>query len=158
MFTARIIDANEAMAVFGLVRLCYPEIEVSAWRDHLSRLGVGKRKTAGCIVVTDQRGYCHAACLYRIAPDPRSGRRLEISYLSKAELPASKAQDVLLDFVDDLARREGCGHILIEDTDARIADRKIETWSGIDHDLASHHFRPESVGFVKVLPPLSCAS
>ena len=29
MFTARIIDANEAMAVFGLVRLCYPEIELA---------------------------------------------------------------------------------------------------------------------------------
>lgn len=158
MFTARIIDANEAMAVFGLVRLCYPDIEVSAWRDHLVRLGVGKRRMAGCIVVSDQRGYSHAACLYRIAPDPRSGRRLEISYLSKAELPASTAHDVLLDFIDDLARREGCHHIVVEDTGTRISHRRLGSWAEADHDLASHHFRLESLGFVKAVEPLTCAS
>ena len=56
MFTARIIDAKEALTVFSLVSLCYPDIEIDAWRAHLSRLSAAKRPKSGCIVVSDQRG------------------------------------------------------------------------------------------------------
>lgn len=157
MFRARIIDANEATAVFALVRLCYPEIELNAWRDHLARLA-GKRRNAGCVVVSDQRGYAHASCLFRVAPDPRSRRRLEISYLSRAELPASTAPDVLFSFVDELARERQCGLIVIEDTDARIAEDRIAAWTDIGRELICHDFRPGSVGFVKVLEPVARAS
>lgn len=158
MFTARIIDASEAMAVLGLVRLCYPDIAVSAWRDHIGRLGAGRRRSAGCVVVNDQRGYAHASCLFRVAPDPRFGRRLELSYLSRAELPASTAPDVLFDFVDDLARNEGCSHIVIEDSDTRIADERVANWTDIGRDLISHDFRPGTVGFVKTVTPAVSAS
>jgi hypothetical protein len=158
MFTARIIDAHEAMAVFGLVRLCYPEIELAAWRDHLARLSGGKRRHAGCVVVSDQRGYAHAACLYRVTPDPRSGRLLEVSYLSKADLPASTAADVLFAFVDDLALKQGCSHIVIEDLDARIAQDRLTAWTGIGHDLISHDFRPGMIGFVKAVASPSPAA
>lgn len=157
MFSARIIDATEAMAVFALVRLCYPEIEMAAWRDHLARLA-GKRSNAGCVVVSDQRGYAHASCLFRVTPDPRTRRRLEISYLSRAELPASTAPGVLFSFVDELARERECGHIVIEDTDARIAEDRIVAWTDIGRDLLTHDFRPGSVGFVKVVMPAERAS
>ncbi len=149
MFNARIIGTEESMAVFGLVRLCYPEIEPSAWRGHLAGLGRGKRRRAGCVVVSDQRGYAHAACLFRITPDPRSGRRLDISYLSKAELPASTAPDVLFAFVDQLARDEDCASIVVHDSQARIAQDRLATWSGVGRDLISHHFTPGTIGFEK---------
>jgi hypothetical protein len=155
MFKGRIIEANEAMTVFGLVRLCYPDIEIEAWRQHLAGLGSGKRRRSGCVVVDDRRGYVHAACLYRIAPDPRSGRRLELSYLSKAELPASTAPTTLFDFVDDLARGEGCSTILIEDTSGRVAPERLATWVDIDRALTAHNFRPGSIGFVKTVPVAS---
>lgn len=154
MFKGRIIDANEAMTVFGLVRLCYPDIAIDAWRQHLQGLGTGKRRRSGCVVVNDQRGYVHAACLYRVAPDPRSGRRLELSYLSKAELPASTAPDTLFDFVDELARGEGCSSILIEDTASGVAPDRLASWTDIDHALAAHNFRPGSVGFIKTVDPV----
>ncbi|WP_296574857.1 hypothetical protein [Phreatobacter sp.] len=155
MFKGRIIEASEAMTVFGLVRLCYPDIRIDAWRHHLAGLGTGKRRRSGCVVVNDRRGYVHAACLYRIAPDPRAGRRLELSYLSKAELPASTAPDTLFDFVHDLARGEGCSTILIEDTSGRVAPERLATWVDIDRALAAHDFRPGSVGFVKMVAAAS---
>jgi hypothetical protein len=152
MFKGRIIDASEAMTVFGLVRLCYPDIEIDAWRHHLQGLGGGKRRKSGCVVVNDQRGYVHAACLFRITPDPMSGRRLELSYLSKAELPASTAPDTLFDFVDELARDEGCSTILIEESVARLTDGPLTHWGDLDKALEAHDFRPGSVGFVKTVP------
>ncbi len=155
MFKARIIDANEAMTVFGLVRLCYPDIEIDAWRQHLHGLGTGKRRKSGCVVVADQRGYVHAACLFRITPDPMSGRRLELSYLSKAELPASTAPDTLFDFVDELGREENCSTIVIEEAVTRLADGPLTHWGDLDQALAAHHFRPGSVGFVKAVPQLA---
>lgn len=153
MFKGRIIDAHEATTVFGLVRLCYPDIGFDAWRTHLAGLKRGRKRHAGCVVVNDQRGYVHAACLFRVSPDLRSGRRLEISYLSKAELPASPAPDILFDFVDGLAREEGCSTILIEDSAAKIAEERLAHWTDIDQALVDHDFRPGSVGFVKVVPP-----
>jgi hypothetical protein len=152
MFSARIIGAEEAMAVFGLVRLCYPEIEPQAWREHLARLGRGQRRRAGCVVVADQRGYAHAACLFRVVPDPRAGRRLEISYLSKAELPASRAPDVLFAFVDELAQAQGCAAIVVHDNQARIAQDRLATWTGLGTDLVAHHFKPGTIGFEKTVP------
>lgn len=154
MFKGRIIDAHEAMTVFGLVRLCYPDIKIDAWRQHLAGLGTGKRRRSGCVVVDDRRGYVHAACLFRIAADPRSGRRLELSYLSKAELPASTATDTLFDFIDNLARNEGCSTILIDDS-GRVAPERLAAWADIDLALAAHNFRPGSVGFVKTVPAAS---
>ena len=155
MFTGRIIDAKEAMTVFGLVRLCYPEIEIDAWRAHIASLGSGKRPKAGCIVVNDQRGYVHAACLFRISRDPRWGRRLEISYLSKAELPASTAPDILFDFIDELARHEGCTSIVLEDSGTRIAEERLLSWTDVGRALVAHDFRPGSVGFVKTVSAVS---
>lgn len=153
MFTARIIDAKEAMTVFGLVRLCYPDIKIDAWRAHLTRLGAAKRPKSGCIVVGDLRGYVHAACLFRIAPDPRSGRRLEVSYLSKAELPASTAANTLFDYIDAMARHEGCSSILIEDSGTWQDEDRLMAWTDVGHALIAHDFRPGSVGFIKAVPP-----
>ncbi len=156
MFTARIIDAKEATTVFSLVRLCYPDIQIEAWRAHLVRLGMAKRRKSGCMVVADRRGYVHAACLFRIAPDPRSGMRLEVSYLSKAELPASTAANTLFDFIDEMARLEGCSSILIEDSGTWQDEDGLTAWTDVGHALMAHDFRPGSVGFVKaVAPPVS---
>ena len=157
MFSARIIHAEEAMAVLGLVRLCYPEIEPQAWRAHLARLGRGRTSRAGCVVVSDQRGYTHAACLYRVLPDPGTGRRLEISYLAKADLPASTATEVLFAFVDELARAQRCRAIVVHDSQARIARDALATWTDLGDDLAAHHFRPGAIGFEKAVAPAPLA-
>lgn len=150
MFTARVIDTKDALAAFGLVRLCYPDIELSAWRAQFAA-GKAGRGDAGCIAVADQRGTIHAACLYRLSLDPRFGRRLEISYLSRAELPASTASDVLFDFVDSFAREKACAQIVVEDSDSRIAKARLASWTEVGKELMEHHFRPGSVGFVKAV-------
>lgn len=146
MFTARVISAKDALAAFGLVRLCYPDIGLEAWKAQFAHSGRGE---AGCIVVADQRGTIHAACLYRLSLDPRFGRRLEISCLSRAELPASTASEVLFEFVDRFAREKACAQIVVEDADTRIASARVAAWTEMGRDLIDHQFRPGSVGFVK---------
>ncbi len=141
MFRARIIDANEAMTVFGLVRLCYPDIEIDAWRQHLQGLGGGKRRKAGCLVVSDQRGYVHAACLFRVTPDPMSGRRMELSYLSKAELPAAPHRTPCSISSTNWPGKKHCSTIVIEEAVTRLADGPLTQWGDLDQALAAHQFR-----------------
>jgi hypothetical protein len=149
MFTARLVDGSDAMAALGLVRLCHPDIAIEHWRALFERTGAAGRGGLGCVAVTDRRGYAHAACLYRIALDPRFGRRLEVSYLSRADLPASTASETLFGFIDTLAAEHGCSQIVIEDSDSRIATERLSSWTDIGQVLADHQFRPGSVGFVK---------
>lgn len=149
MFTARLVHGADAMAALGIVRICHPDIEIENWRALFDHDEAGDSAHFGCVVVADQRGYAHAACLFRIALDPRFGRRLEVSYLSRADLPASTASDVLFDFIDSLAARRACTQIVIEDADSRIAAERLTSWTDIGQVLTDHHFRPGSVGFVK---------
>jgi hypothetical protein len=153
MFTARLVDGTDAMAALGLVRLCHPDIAIEHWRALFEPAGAADRGGLGCVVVTDRRGYAHAACLYRIALDPRFGRRLEVSCLSRADLPASTASETLFDFIDMLAADNRCSQIVIEDYDSRIATQRLSSWTDIGQVLADHQFRPGSVGFVKSVAP-----
>jgi hypothetical protein len=153
MFTARLVHGADAMAALGLVRICHPEIEIAHWRTLFDHDEAANRYDFGCIVVADQRGYAHAACLFRIALDPRFGRRLEVSYLSRADLPASTASEALFDFIDVLATKQGCAQIVIEDADSRIATERMTSWTDIGQVLTDHQFRPGSVGFVKSVAP-----
>lgn len=153
MFTARLVNGSDAMAALGLVRICHPEVEIGHWRALFDTEQGQNRDNFGCVVVADQRGYAHAACLFRIALDPRFGLRLEVSYLSRADLPASTASEVLFDFIDELAAAKGCAQIVIEDADSRIAAERLTSWTDIGQVLADHQFRPGSVGFVKSVAP-----
>jgi hypothetical protein len=157
MFTARLADGADAMAALGLVRLCHPDIAIEHWRTLFEQKDAAERGGLGCIAVTDRRGYAHAACLYRIALDPRFGRRLEVSYLSRADLPASTASESLFEFIDTLAADNGCSQIVIEDSDSRIATERLASWTDIGQVLADHQFRPGSVGFVKSVAGLPAA-
>jgi hypothetical protein len=153
MFTARLVHGADTMAALGLVRICHPEIAIEHWRALFDHDGPEPRDDFGCVVVADQRGYAHAACLFRIALDPRFGRRMEVSYLSRADLPAGTASEVLFDFIDSLAAQRRCAQIMIEDADSRIAAERLTSWTDIGQVLADHQFRPGSVGFVKSVTP-----
>lgn len=150
MYKSRIIGPEEALAVFGVVRLCYPDIQMESWRSHVSELArAKKRDDAGCLVIQDWRKCAHAACLFRVAPDPRVGKRLEVSYVAKADLPASGAVSALLIAINELAAERGCEMVVIQDFNARAFPEDRVLGVSPAETLAALGYQPAPMGFVR---------
>lgn len=159
MFKARIIGPEEALAVFGVVRLCYPDIEMRAWRDHLARLARSRSKgDAGCLVVQDWRQCTHACCLFRVVPDPVASRRLDVSYVAKADLPAGGAVPALFAAIEALAEERDCGLVVIQDFNARAFPEDRVLGVSPAAALADHGFAPAPTGYIKHIVPFSPAA
>lgn len=140
MFTSRIIRPDEAMAAFGLIRLCHPTVGPDAWSGLVKRVTRRRPEPGGCIAVEDRRGCVFATALFRISPDLILDRRLELSHMASAALPAMNPREDLFAFADHMAAKEGCRAIMV----LQAGDP-----GAIDPDLVGRGYRSQVLGVVK---------
>lgn len=117
-YGVRRLTGEAVMQAFPLARLAAGHLTLPAWLRFAEALGAeppGAKKprkppgSEGLLGVEDSRGYLYALCSFSVAPDLRTGRRLDVDNLVALDLiDGDIPAQALIGALDRLARDLDC--------------------------------------------------
>lgn len=112
-YVVRALRREQIAQAFTLVRLLDPGLTLDRWWVYASQfVGAGQNARRGILAAQNEQGYIHGLAFYRIGPDLRHDRILEVENFVTFDLTGGRrAASTLLTGVETWAQRQRCCRI-----------------------------------------------
>src|SRR4051794_33503541 len=121
LYRAEPLRVAEAMRVYPLVLLLFPEVTPASWRAFVRKATRLPPHQGGLVAVMDRRGYCHAVFSYRVASALPTGRAVRVSDVVMGRLPGSTLPQAILAWAEQLAGELDASAVSIDLQDGMLA-------------------------------------
>lgn len=130
--TLKLLSGERIDQAYPLVQAALPQVSLEKWRDFARRKIAGNGATSGIQSVLTEQDYVAGLSVYRVEEDLCHGSTLIADHFMALDLFSRGAViHALADFLEDLARRHGCGAV-----HTHIAER-ANRWNGPSDCMAS---------------------
>ena len=130
--TVKLLSGDRIDQAYPLVQAALPQVGLEQWRAFARAQIAGNPETSGIQSVLTEQDYVAGLSVYRVDNDLCHGPTLTADHFMALDLFSRTAViHALADFLEDLARRHGCGAV-----HTHVAER-ADRWDGPTDCMAS---------------------